>query len=47
MLSDSVFSTMSPEDQQVPKSKIKKIIFVVLKEKEIEGNAFFGDQLII
>jgi hypothetical protein len=45
MLTDTVFSTMSLEDQQVPKSKIIKIVQTVLKEKELKGNQFFTNQL--
>jgi hypothetical protein len=45
MLTDTVFSTMSLEDQQVPKSKIIKIVQRVLKEKELKGNQFFTNQL--
>jgi hypothetical protein len=45
MLTDTVFSTMSLEDQLVPKSKIIKIVQTVLKEKELKGNQFFTNQL--
>ena len=45
VLTNTVFSTMSLEDQQVPKTKIVKIINGVLKEKELEGNQFFTNQL--
>jgi hypothetical protein len=41
VLTNTVFSTMSLEDQQVPKSKIVKIVNRVLKEKELKGNQFF------
>ncbi|WP_462226137.1 hypothetical protein [Flavobacterium sp.] len=41
VLTKTVFSTMSLEDQQVPKSKIVKIVKLVLKEKELKGNQFF------
>ena len=37
VLTNTVFSTMSLEDQQVPKTKIVKIINGVLKEKELKG----------
>ena len=36
VLTNTVFSTMSLEDQQVPKTKIVKIINGVLKEKELK-----------
>ena len=45
VLANTVFSTMSLEDQQVPKTKIVEIINSVLKEKESKGNQFFTDQL--
>ena len=45
VLTNTVFSTMSLEDQQVPKTKIVKIINDVLKEKELKGNQFFTNQL--
>ncbi len=41
VLTKTVFSTMSLEDQQVSKSKIVKIVNLVLKEKELKGNQFF------
>jgi hypothetical protein len=45
VLTDTVFSTMSLEDQQVPKTKIIKIVNDILKEKELKGNQFFTNQL--
>jgi len=44
-LTNTVFSTMSLEDQQVPKAKIVKIVKTILKEKELKGNQFFSNQL--
>ncbi|WP_291149061.1 hypothetical protein [Flavobacterium sp. UBA7680] len=41
VLADTVFSTMSLEDQQVSKSKVVKIVDAILKEKELKGNQFF------
>ena len=41
VLADTVFSTMSLEDQQVSKSKVVKIVDSILKEKELKGNNFF------
>ena len=41
VLTDTVFSTMSLEDQQVSKAKIVKIVQTVLKEKELKGGQFF------
>ena len=43
VLADTVFSTMSLEDQQVSKSKVVKIVDAILKEKESKGNQFFGN----
>lgn len=45
VLTNTVFSTMSLEDQQVPKTKIVKIVNGILKEKELKGNQFFTNQL--
>ncbi|WP_026727246.1 hypothetical protein [Flavobacterium denitrificans] len=41
VLVDTVFSTMHLENQEVSKIKIIKIVDVILKEKEMEGKAFF------
>lgn len=41
VLTKTVFATMSLEDQEIPKSKVTKIINLVLKEKELKGNQFF------
>ena len=41
VLTDTVFSTMSLEDQQVSKSKIEKIVNGILKDKELKGDQFF------
>ncbi len=41
ILTDTVFSTMSLEDQQVAKSKVEKIVDGILKEKELKGSQFF------
>jgi hypothetical protein len=41
VLADTVFSTMSLEDQQVSKTKVVKIVDTILKEKELKGSAFF------
>ena len=45
VLINTVFSTMSLEDQKVPKAKIVKIVDSILKEKESKGNQFFANQL--
>nr|WP_294931458.1 hypothetical protein [uncultured Flavobacterium sp.] len=41
VLADTVFSTMSLEDQQVSKTKIIKIVNGILKDKELKGDQFF------
>mgnify|MGYP007088041889 CR=1 FL=1 len=41
VLTNTVFSTMSLEDQKVAKSKVGKIVDEILKEKELKGNQFF------
>ncbi|MFI5161652.1 MAG: hypothetical protein ACHQHN_10270 [Sphingobacteriales bacterium] len=43
ILTDTVFSTMSLEDQQVEKSKIKKMVKALLREEELKGGQFFGN----
>ena len=45
VLINTVFSTMSLEDQQVSKVTITKIVTSILKEKELEGSQFFTNQL--
>ena len=45
VLTDTVFSTMSLENQQVSKSKIVKIVSLILKEKELKGNQFFTNKV--
>lgn len=44
VLADTIFSTMSLEDQKVSKSKVAKIVQNVLKERESEGSQFFANQ---
>jgi hypothetical protein len=41
VLVNTVFSTMSLENQQVPKIRIIEIVDSILKEKELNGIAFF------
>lgn len=45
MLTNTVFSTMSLEDQQVSKPKVEEIVLTLLKEQELKGNQFFTDQI--
>ncbi|GAA4463271.1 hypothetical protein GCM10023189_41110 [Nibrella saemangeumensis] len=44
VLADTVFSTMSLEDQTVSRPKINKIVQKVLREQELKGNQFFVDK---
>jgi len=44
VLTDTVFSTMSLEDQEVPKPKVREIVLSFLNEEELKGNLFFSDQ---
>ena len=44
MLTNTVFSTMSLENQQVTKSKIHEIVLLLLKEQELKGGQFFTNQ---
>jgi hypothetical protein len=44
VLTKTVFSTMSLENQQVPMSKVKEIVQALLKEKELKGGQFFINQ---
>ena len=43
-LANTVFSTMSLEDQQVPMLKVEEIVLSLLKEQELKGNQFFSNQ---
>jgi len=44
VLADTVFSTMSLENQVVPRHKVVEIVQSVLREQELKGNQFFGNQ---
>lgn len=41
VLTNTVFSTMSLENQEVPKAKIEIIVNNLLKKQELKGNQFF------
>jgi hypothetical protein len=45
MLTNTVFSTMSLEDQQVSKPKVEEIVLTLLNEQELKGNQFFTNQI--
>jgi hypothetical protein len=44
VLTNTVFSTMSLENQQVPKPKVYEIVLALLKEQELKGIQFFTNQ---
>ncbi|MBX3164306.1 MAG: hypothetical protein KF900_07470 [Bacteroidetes bacterium] len=44
MLTNTVFSTMSLENQQVPMPKVREIVLSLLKEQELKGGQFFVNQ---
>ena len=41
MLTNTVFSTMALEDQEVPIERVKEIVLAILREEELKGNPFF------
>ena len=43
VLTDTIFSTMSLEDQQVAKSKVNEMVLRLLSEHESKGNQFFAN----
>ena len=45
MLTNTVFSTMSLEDQEVSKPKVEEIVLSLLKEHELKGSQFFTNQI--
>jgi hypothetical protein len=45
MLTETVFTTMSLEDQQVPKEKVEQIVLSLLSDKDLESSQFNGNQL--
>jgi hypothetical protein len=44
ILSKTVFSTMSLEDQEVPMSKVQEIVLLLLKEQELKEGQFLFNQ---
>jgi hypothetical protein len=44
MLTETVFSTMALENQEVPINKVEKIVFSLLREQELKGGQFFSNQ---
>jgi len=45
MLTNTVFSTMSLENQQVSLPKVEEIVQSLLKEQELKGSQFFTNQI--
>lgn len=45
LLTNTVFSTMSLENQEVPRSKVEEIVLSLLKEQELKGSQFFINQI--
>ncbi len=43
VLTDTVFSTMSLENQTVSKAKVADIVKSVLRDQELKGNQFFSN----
>ncbi len=44
VLTNTVFSTMSLENQQVSMPKVEEIVLSLLKEQELKGGHFFSNQ---
>ena len=44
VLTNTVFSTMLLENQQVAMPKVKEIVLLLLKEEELKGSQFFSNQ---
>ena len=44
VLTNTVFSTMSLENQQVSMSKVEEIVLSLLNERELKGGQFFSNQ---
>lgn len=44
VLTNTIFSTMSLENQQVSKPRVVEIVQTLLKEQELKGGQFFTNQ---
>lgn len=44
ILTESVFSTMSLEDQVVSKPRVAEIVQGILRDQELKGNQFFNNK---
>lgn len=45
VLTKTVFSTMSLENQEVSMTKVEEIVLTLLKEQELKGGQFFSNQV--
>ena len=45
ILTDTVFSTMLLEDQQVPKSRIQEIVLSLLSDQELKSGKFISNKV--
>lgn len=45
VLTNTVFATMSLENQQVSINKVEEIVMTILKERELKGGQFFTNQV--
>jgi hypothetical protein len=45
LLTDTVYSTMCLENQEVPKPKVQEIVLSALKEQQLKGFQFLPDQV--
>lgn len=45
VLTKTVFSTMSLENQQVSMSKVEEIVLALLQDQELKGSQFFSNQV--
>ncbi len=45
MLTDTVFATMSLEDQQVPRNKVESIVSSLLSSRDLEMSKLNGNQV--
>lgn len=43
VLTDTVYSTMALEDQEVPETKVQEIVRSLVDEKDLKGDKFFTD----
>ena len=46
LLTDTVYSTMCLEDQEVSKPKVNEIVLSALKEQQLKGFQFLPDQTV-